>query len=83
MSERTRIEVWEQLRAADLVLSDEVVLPVGTVKLLLECARLVNEAAATKPLVISERAPALYSPLFNAISDQDLRGKCRALSQKL
>ena len=83
MSERTRIEVWEQLRAADLVLSDEVVLPVGTVKLLLECARLVNEAAASKPWVISKRAPTIYSPLVDAISDQDLRDKCLALSQKL
>lgn len=81
MSERTRQEVWEQIMASELVESDVVPLPIKTAKLLLECARLVNEGAATKLAFSSKRRP--WVPEENILSDEELRYRCQQLSRKL
>lgn len=80
MSERTRQEVWEQIKMSELTGSDVVPLPIETVKLLLECARLVNEGAANKDWATGSRRMAFTEYLLN---NNTLRNRCEELSQQL
>lgn len=74
MTETTRINVWEQIKTSELIGSDVVPLPIETVKLLLECARLVNEGASIK---VTNRVQE------NILSDDELRYRCRNLARQL
>lgn len=80
MSERTRMEVWDQIAASELLGSDIVPLPIETAKLLLECARLINEGAVRelrKSGITGDRHSGYH------LSDQDLRDGCERISRKL
>lgn len=83
MSERTRMEVWDQIRASELLGSDIVPLPIETAKLLLECARLINEGAVRE---LRKRGITGDLHTFNTgyhLSDQDLRDGCERIYRKL
>lgn len=43
MSEVTREEVWDYIRQAQILGTEQVIIPLPTVKKLLEAARLINE----------------------------------------
>ena len=81
MSEKVRQAVWEEIKASELVGSDVVPLPIETVKLLLECARLVNEGASTKPFMNSQSTR--FPIKENLISNQELRDRCEELAEML
>lgn len=81
MSEKTRMEIWEQIKASELLGCDVVPLPIETVRLLLECARLVNEGAATKATFGG--GTRAWQPAQFLLDDEELRERCLTVAKKL
>lgn len=80
MSEKTRIEIWERIREAQLLGSDEVIIDIKTTNLLLECARLINEAAASE---LWAKGNSYARQMKYVLEDDVLRTRCEELSMKL
>jgi len=78
MSERTRMEIWEEIKASELLGSDVVTIPIDTAKLLLESVRLVNEIATRAP----DSPNSSLSPRW-LYSVNEAREKAGALSRRL
>lgn len=77
MSEKTRQMVWEEIQASELAGSDVVPLSIGTVKLLLRCARFVNEVAAQQRWGTSRNR--VHAAYVFVLSNEEVRDKAKEL----